>query len=38
MLIKIMSALLVNEVVLVLLFGSFGWKVAALYMGTEVKN
>ena len=25
---------MVNEVALVLLFGLFGWKVAALYMGT----
>jgi hypothetical protein len=38
MLMKILSALLVNEVALVVLFGLLGWKVAALYLGTEVKN
>jgi uncharacterized protein len=30
----LVSAPMVNEVALVLLFGLFGWKVAALYMGT----
>ncbi len=30
----LISAPLVNEVALVLLFGLFGWKVAALYLGT----
>jgi len=30
----LISAPMVNEVALVLLFGLFGWKVAALYMGT----
>ena len=30
----LISAPMVNEVALVLLFGMFGWKVAALYMGT----
>jgi len=30
----LVSAPMVNEVALVLLFGMFGWKVAALYMGT----
>jgi uncharacterized membrane protein YraQ (UPF0718 family) len=32
----LISAPMVNEVALVLLFGLFGWKVAALYMGTGV--
>jgi uncharacterized protein len=30
----LISAPMVNEIALVLLFGLFGWKVAALYMGT----
>ena len=30
----LISAPMVNEIALVLLFGMFGWKVAALYMGT----
>ncbi len=30
----LISAPMVNEVALVLLFGMFGWKVAALYLGT----
>jgi len=30
----LVSAPMVNEVALVLLFGMFGWKVAALYLGT----
>ena len=30
----LISAPMVNEVALVLLFGLFGWKVAALYLGT----
>lgn len=30
----LISAPMVNEVALVLLFGLFGWKVAAIYMGT----
>jgi uncharacterized membrane protein YraQ (UPF0718 family) len=30
----LVSAPMVNEIALVLLFGLFGWKVAALYMGT----
>jgi uncharacterized protein len=30
----LISAPMVNEVALVMLFGLFGWKVAALYMGT----
>lgn len=30
----LVSAPMVNEVALVLLFGLFGWKIAALYMGT----
>ena len=30
----LVSAPMVNEVALVLLFGLFGWKVAGLYMGT----
>lgn len=30
----IISAPMINEVALVLLFGLFGWKVAALYLGT----
>jgi uncharacterized protein len=30
----LVSAPMVNEVALILLFGLFGWKVAALYMGT----
>jgi uncharacterized membrane protein YraQ (UPF0718 family) len=30
----LVSAPLINEVALVLLFGMFGWKVAGLYMGT----
>ena len=30
----LVSAPMVNEVALVLLFGLFGWKVAALYLGT----
>jgi len=30
----LISAPMINEVALVLLFGLFGWKVAALYMGT----
>ena len=29
----LISAPMVNEVALVLLFGMFGWKVAALYLG-----
>ncbi len=29
----LISAPMVNEVALVLLFGLFGWKVAALYLG-----
>ena len=32
----LVSAPMVNEVALVLLFGLFGWKVAALYLGTGV--
>lgn len=32
----LISAPMVNEVALVLLFGLFGWQVAALYMGTGV--
>jgi uncharacterized membrane protein YraQ (UPF0718 family) len=27
---------MVNEIALVLLFGLFGWKIAALYLGTGV--
>ena len=30
----LISAPMVNEVALALLFGLFGWKVAALYLGT----
>jgi uncharacterized membrane protein YraQ (UPF0718 family) len=30
----LVSAPMVNEIALVLLFGLFGWKIAALYMGT----
>lgn len=30
----LISAPMVNEIALVLLFGLFGWKIAALYMGT----
>jgi len=30
----LISAPMVNEIALVMLFGMFGWKVAALYMGT----
>jgi uncharacterized membrane protein YraQ (UPF0718 family) len=30
----LISAPMINEIALVLLFGMFGWKVAALYMGT----
>jgi uncharacterized membrane protein YraQ (UPF0718 family) len=30
----LISAPMVNEIALVLLFGLFGWKVAGLYMGT----
>ena len=30
----LVAAPMVNEVALVLLFGLFGWEVAALYMGT----
>ena len=30
----LISAPMVNEVALVLLFGLFGWRVAALYLGT----
>jgi uncharacterized protein len=30
----LISAPMINEIALVLLFGLFGWKVAALYMGT----
>ena len=29
----LISAPMVNEVALVLLFGMFGWKIAALYLG-----
>ena len=30
----LIAAPMINEVALVLLFGLFGWKVAALYLGT----
>jgi len=30
----LVSAPMVNEIAVVLLFGLFGWKIAALYMGT----
>ena len=32
----LISAPMVNEIALVLLFGLFGWKIAALYLGTGV--
>ena len=34
----LISAPMVNEVALVLLFGLFGWKVAALYLGTGLAH
>ena len=34
----LISAPMVNEVALVLLFGLFGWKVAALYLGTGPRH
>ena len=34
----LISAPMVNEVALVLLFGLFGWKVAALYLGTGLAD